>query len=47
MFTPLPGIVPRCSSSLALATFKDTRGLLRLSDNLDYEDNIKYEEKNM
>ena len=45
-----PGIVPRCSSRLALCSFKGTRSLLRLADNLEYEyalryeDNLKYEE---
>ena len=39
-----PGIVPRGSSRLAFATFKDTRGLLRLFYNLEYEDGLDYED---
>ena len=40
----LTGIVPRCSSRLAFATYKDSRGLLRLSEYLEYEDYLKYED---
>ena len=42
---PTPPQPNRNSSKLAFATFKDTRGLLSLSDNLEYEDDNKYEDK--
>ena len=52
MFTipPLPHptltwIVPRCSSRLAFATYKDSRGLLRLSEYLEHEDYLKYKDE--
>ena len=38
-----PGIVPRCTFRLAFTYSKDTKGLLRLSDYLEYETNLKYE----
>ena len=41
---PPTGIVPRCSSKLASATYKDSRGLLRLSEYLEYEEYLKYED---
>ena len=40
----LTGIVPRCSSRLAFANSKDTKGLLRLSEYLAYKDNLIYED---
>ena len=39
-----PGMVLRCSSRLAFATFKGIRGLLRLSNDLEYEDDHKNED---
>ena len=38
------GIVPRGSSRLAFANSKDTKGLLRLLYNLEYEDDLKYKD---
>ena len=38
------GIVPKCSSRVAIATFQGTRGFLWLFDDLKYEDNLKYED---
>ena len=40
----LTGIVPRCSSRIDFATYKNSRGLLRLSEYLEYEDYLKYED---
>ena len=37
-----PGIVPRCTFRMAFCTFKGTRGLL---DNLEYEDDLKYDDE--
>ena len=39
-----PGIVPKGSCRLAFTTFKDTKGLLRVPYNLEYEDDLKYED---
>ena len=37
-------MVPRFTSRLVFCTIKGTRGLLRLSVNLGYEEDLKYED---